>query len=513
MRSAVIFILCLATAPGCVEDPASDESVDGDAAVRSDQGAAPDAMPGFDDAEVDAARAPVDAAAPDGGPDGEVSGPDGGVEPDQGAPETPAPTWVDCRVGALDGTLDEGTADRCDALHRQAPTDRVYGVRFVFLADVADTAEWIEARLEAANEIYEPAGLAFTAAAVVEVEDGTIEVSNSDETQTLEARVADLRAHLELADASIDELLADLRDRLLASGADPEAANGLEAGSSYSNRDFLLLMARAHPEDIYLVVADRITEREGVGGQASPPYHPLLTLERSYVAIRQGSGTNVPSHELGHYFGLRHPHARSRRANPHLFAGGAAMRDYRAAETHDLFEVLADHLGETLAGPVGSPFLPYDASAEEVADFEALRFALMDSWARWRLSWHDDLAPFETFADFVAAWRDGAQIGMSNYLERDDDGGQTNNCAWQQEEVTFACAYPGRDELIRGDDPLLDGYVLFDDGVHGNLMSYLREGRRGAPPRANGLFQEQIDVVRVSANTPQRLSLRNYAQE
>jgi len=66
--------------------------------------------------------------------------------------------------------------------------------------------------------------------------------------------------------------------------------------------------------------------------------------------------------------------------------------------------------------------------AEEIDDFEALRFALMDSWARWRMTYGDDRVPFATFADFITAWRDDEDIGMSNYLEQTEED---NQLLWQ----------------------------------------------------------------------------------
>ena len=44
-------------------------------------------------------------------------------------------------------------------------------------------------------------------------------------------------------------------------------------------------------------------------------------------------------------------------------------------------------------------------------------------------------------------------------------------------------------------------------------MSYIRIQAQNAPPTTFGLFQEQFDVIKVSANAPQRLALRNYALE
>ena len=503
MRSAALIVFLGSALLGCDDESgASAEPMGGtpgeDATAMADGGP-------LDAADEEDVAVDVDAGL----------APDAAVVPDEGLPPDPptaSPTWVDCHVAWRGDTLDDAQTARCDALHRAPPAERIYGVRFVFLADVGDQMDWILPRLEAANEIYAPADISFTTAAALEIADGTVEILTGDQELTLGDRIQDLRGHLEMADASMEALLAALHARLLASGAAAEAVETLTADAVYTERNFLYLMARAHPEDLYLVVGDRVADRDGVGGQASPPFHPIATLDRSFVSISaMGPKATVPGHELGHYFGLRHPHALGRGGNPHLFAQRRTVRDYRASETHGLFAVLEDHLGEGLDGPVGAPYVSYDATEDEIADFEALRFALMDSWVRWRMSYEGDRVPFATFADFIAAWRDNDDIGLSNYMARDEDR-QINNCTWQQDEGVFACTYPDSDAPLGADHPLLDGYILYDDGTRANVMSYIRQPGRDSPPRGYGVFREQIDVLHVSANSPQRLSLRNHAQ-
>ncbi len=127
------------------------------------------------------------------------------------------------------------------------------------------------------------------------------------------------------------------------------------------------------------------------------------------------------------------------------------------------------------------------------------------------MAYGPERVPFATFGDFMAAWRDQDVIGMSNYMAREGDR-QINNCEWQTADRAFACGYPELDEPVPGDAPLLDGYILFEGGANSNVMSYIRIPGRDTPPSNYGLFQEQIDVMHISANAPQRLSLRNYAQ-
>ena len=111
----------------------------------------------------------------------------------------------------------------------------------------------------------------------------------------------------------------------------------------------------------------------------------------------------------------------------------------------------------------------------------------------------------------MAAWQNRDAIGMSNYMRRENNQ-QINNCRWQMTDRVFACTYPDTESPVAADAPILDGYILFEEGAQANVMSYIRIPARNAPPTNYGLFQEQIDVMHISANAPQRLSLRNYAQ-
>jgi len=470
------------------------------------EGSRPDAMPA-EDAAVVTSDAGVFADATSRADAGPVM-PDQGVMP----PEGPPPTWVDCHLAARDGELVASTLAQCDELHTSPPEERIYGVRFVFLSDPGDLMDWIQPRLDAANRIFEPAGISFTLAAIVEVLDGEVEYLTGSQSLTLGERLGDLRGHLEMPDAEIAGLLETLRERLLSSGADPTVASALSPETAFTDQLFMRLMARAHPEDIYVAVGT-VSERPGAGGQAPPPFHPIPTLERSVVSVRAGTKNTVAAHELGHYFGLKHPHSHSAGGpNSHLFGFRRVQNSYRARDTHQLMEVVDEHFGPDLSGPVGTPFIPYDASVDEISDFEALRFALMDTWVRWRVTHTGDLQPYGTYSDFIQAWRRGDQISMSNYMFMEGERNM-NNCTWQNEERAFRCIYPDEESPLEGNAPLLDGYILFDDGTKSNVMSYIRIQGPNSPATNYGLFDEQVDVIRVSANAPQRLALRNYALE
>ena len=434
--------------------------------------------------------------------------PDGGTPPADGV----MPTWVDCHLASRDDEMTPDLQSACDAMHAEPPPQRLYGIRFVFLADVGDVMDWIEPRLAAANRIFEPAGVQFTTAAIIAIPDDEVEYLTGRQSLPLASRLQGLRGHLELPDAGLDVLLDDLQDRLLRSGADPEVVASLSGDSEFTDQLFMRLMARAHPEDIYVAIGT-VSERQGAGGQAPPPFHPIVTLERSVVSVKESTKNTVMAHELGHYFGLKHPHSQSAGgANAHLFAFRRVEQSYRASETHELMEVIDEQFGAGLDAPLGTPFVPYDATAAEIADFEALRFALMDTWVRWRVTHAGDLQPYDSYAQFIEAWRRGDAIALSNYMFM--EGQRTlNNCTWQADDGAFRCTYPERDAPLTGEDPLLDGYVLFNEGTQANVMSYIRIQNRNAPPTNFGLFEEQFDVIKVSANAPQRLALRNYALE
>ena len=419
----------------------------------------------------------------------------------------PRLTWTQCRQRWAEDRLSDLETTFCDQRYRQPPVDRIFGIRFVFLNPVDEPAEWIAPRLDAINRIFEPAGMSFIQAAVVNAGEGQIQVVQDGPSLSLEDRITDLRIHLEMPDARLQACLDLLKARLLESGAHGQSVAALNAESEFDNRQFLFLMSRATPADIYFVVTDQINDELNVGGWALPPFHPVPTLERSIVAVRSTApSVTIPAHELGHYFGLKHPHAHSRQnGNEHLFQSGRLVPAYRARDTHHIFDVLQTHFGPTYDDPYVEAYPAYDEPMDRYADFEALRFALMDTWVRWRLTYHPGLTAYESLGAFVADARGRASIGQLNYIS------EANNCQWRPDSQTFGCGYPNGDEALTAASPLLNNRILFDEGREVNVMSYIRQTGDEAIPRGYGLFEEQIDVLHVSANAPQRLSLRNYA--
>ena len=70
-----------------------------------------------------------------------------------------------------------------------------------------------------------------------------------------------------------------------------------------------------------------------------------------------------------------------------------------------------------------------------------------------------------------------------------EDERNVNNCTWRRMDRAYSCAYPDREEPVTGDDPLLNGYILFNEGTQANVMSYIRIQAQNAPPTNFGLFQ------------------------
>ena len=486
--------------------PADAEPMTADGGIMLDatDGNATDSATSIEDAAPGEDAAPSEDAAPNA---------DGAIDPDAAPPLDMPPTWVDCQLAHRGEGLSEAMAAQCDALHTEPPEDRLYGIRFVMMDDVGDVMDFIAPRIEAANQIFAPAGIQFTVGDIVNIDEDEVQYLTGDQALSLSARQGGLRSHLQMPDAELDTLLDTLRSRLTTSGADPETIAALDGDSVFTDQLFMRLMARVHPEQIYLAVGT-VSERMGAGGQAPPPFHPIRTLERSVVSIRPGTKTTVPAHELGHYFGLKHPHTGSARGpNAHRFDVNRTETVYRtrAGEEYEVVDVVETHFGEAFEEPLGAPFVAYDVDDDAIADFEALRFAVMDTWARWRMAYGPERTPFATFAEFMAAWQNRDAIGMSNYMRRENNQ-QINNCRWQMTDRVFACTYPDTESPVAADAPILDGYILFEEGAQANVMSYIRIPARNAPPTNYGLFQEQIDVMHISANAPQRLSLRNYAQ-
>jgi hypothetical protein len=425
----------------------------------------------------------------------------------------PLPTWADCRIYSQRDSVDPETMRLCQQLHRASPPARRFGIRWVFLNAVDDPTAWTQERIDVANRLYADTDIEFETSTIVEIEDSVVDVLNGQTQLSLADRVADLVAHLGLQDDQPAAVINAFKARLLAVGCDPERVGRLGGNTRLKHGVFLAMMARSFHEEIYVVIGDRPSIQAGVGGFSSPPIRRFDWLQRSYIALKTShQRRTILAHELGHYLGLKHPHSLSQEGEDSCrFNSQQVEANYRARESHQLWQVLSDVLGEALDGELPEIYPAFDATNEELLDTFAARLALADTWARRRFVVNSQFEPFESFAAYIEHWRSGAEFLQRNFMYVDENGRNKNNCVWQEQQEVFACTYPQHQRNLSWDHALLDGVILFDSGRLSNLMSYIRQPGNAAPARQAGFSHEQMQIIDLSANASARLGLRNHA--
>ena len=128
--------------------------------------------------------------------------------------------------------------------------------------------------------------------------------------------------------------------------------------------------------------------------------------------VKYATVDTVAAHEIGHYFGLKHPHDGGYGNRPHIFANPRVLNQVRNQTGRELDAILQTYLGEDYNRPYEEPFLPYNASAESLDDYEALRIALMSTWVRQDFVFSNNFAAFESFGAFMTALVDRVDMNM-----------------------------------------------------------------------------------------------------
>ena len=450
-----------------------------------------------------------DAGLPaDGGvAEGDAGPSDSGVDPQ------PLPTWADCRIQSQMDGADRIATNLCERLHRAPPESRRFGIRWVFLNAVEDPQAWTQERIDVANRLYASTEIEFETSTIIEIQDSVVDVLNGQTRLSLRERLDDLVAHLGLEDDEPAAVITALKERLLAVGCDAERVGNLGANTQLPHGAFLSMMARSFHEEIYVVIGDRPATQAGVGGFSSPPIRRFGWLQRSFIALKTSHRRlTVLAHELGHYFGLKHPHALSQEDEDACrFNSRQVESRYRARETHQLWQVLGEVLGEQLDADLPVIYPAFDATDTELLDTYAARWAIADTWARQRFVMTSDFEAFDSFAAYIEHWRAGTEILQRNFMFTADNGRAQNNCRWHEQDEVFACTYPEHQRDLAADHDLLDGVILFDSGRLSNLMSYIRQPGNDAPARQAGFTDEQIQIIKMSASATARLGLRNHA--
>jgi hypothetical protein len=429
------------------------------------------------------------------------------IEPEPTGPLPP--TWWQCRMGLTAGQLGPAEKARCDRHHTHAPASRRYGIRWVFLEQVASPEAWVAERLAIANTLYAPAGFHFETDSIVQLPEATLKDAVVAPNPTLGSLIGDVALHLELDALEPADILVQLQERLLEVGVSDLAVAGLTLDAAIPSRVFFGMMARARPEVIHVMVMASVG---GAAGMSSPPGYLPNGLNTSLVflhALEDLSPVVLP-HELGHFFGLRHPQGDSELnvyELPVAFSDGVEepfMVNHMTA--------LGNWLGPSLEGPLGEPFVAYSLPFGEMMLAEGLRIAILEVWLLWRYSFRYGASGPEAFTS-VADYLDWGASGGTAYRKNvawTSATGPGGNCGWDVSVEKIRCLVGEPPTAVDGDDPFLDGSIVLNGGKTANIMTYIGKLLDVSFENPMVAFTpDQMEVLRVGANTPLRQLLRN----
>jgi len=493
--------------------------------ASSDEAGSPlDSGPSVD---ADAGRVdagPVDTVAPDTAADTAMPG-DGSGTPDTFTPEDTAqppappllPTWWDCRRALTSSQLTVELEATCDALYLEPPAARRYGIRWVFLTDVDDTEAWIAQKLALLDTAFGSTGFSFQTSSVLKVEDPQVTLAQGEEKVSFDELYSDVAAHLEVDETDPQAVFSLLKQRMQAVGVHAQTVSNLSMDKLWVPQEFHGTMARLRPEELYVMVVGKINAENTAGGLSSGPGPSPIAARVSVVNIKAGT-VDAPAfpHEFGHYFGLKHPHGKRETDDPQVAFNFQDALEKVPIEA-DLVIALQETLTPTMDGPLGELYTPYTIQGQATQKSTAARYAIAQLYLPQRYTYRiglDGPESFETLLDFVTHGASGEPLFYKNITQKPGPTQTSNNCYWDDVAGMIACDLGDPSQSFLGTDPMLAGSIVLDEGQSANIMSYIGKVLPTSPENLMVAYTpEQVQVMRVHANTPVRLLLRNHALE
>jgi len=419
-------------------------------------------------------------------------------------------TWADCWMKHKEGSLNTSQQSFCDAYYSQAPTQRLYDLRWVLLdIDEDDVPEdWMEVQLTNLNAVFAPWAFQFQTKEMVIIADAVAESDNYDEEWTLREILPDLRAQLGLSE---DEQMAldELKTELAARHVTQDELDNITLDEEYNTAGAFRLASRARSESITIVIRPGL-DASGKSGGPSPEFQISRgsAIELKSTLLNGNSLTTLP-HEMGHFFGISHTHAPDYNAAEADF--GFEQRWTRMA--HD-GEAIRRVVGEDYSQPLGEPYLAYNDSEQNLIEHQELMGEAF-IWSIWNFLYKGGQEKFNSLAEFVQDGEAGETIYRTNF-ERNYEFDEKSvdwwgmNCFWNDSASEGQCLF-GEDPVIKLNHrhSLLQDSIFFENGTVSNLMSYITPPYEDVSSR-RGITDEQEDMIRFTANSPMRMLLYNH---
>ena len=418
-------------------------------------------------------------------------------------------TWVDCWAGNNAGDMNAENQTFCATNYADAPSNRLYGIRWVYLNVSADEvpADWTEVQINNLNAVFGKWNFQFATSEEIIIPDAVAESGDYYDEWTVQEFMPDLRAQLNL---SSDDATAfsELKEQLAARHVSQEHLDNLSLDDEYNTGLAFRIASRARSEDITVIVRPNL-EAGGKSGGPHAEFQSLLGagIELNSVLLSNGNLVTLP-HEMGHYFGVSHTHV----AN---YDEAEAEFDYDNLVGRMQFggDAIRRVVGEDYSQPFGEPWPMFNGSSQDFDEFQQLLTEAL-VWPAWQMTYHGDHQNFDNLGQFMAMGEADEPIYRKNFKRNYEFGnGHSDwygyNCLWDETLSAGQCQYDDPAVFYSYDHLSMAESMWFENGTVSNLMSYITPPYEDVSSRA-GLSSNQIDKMKFSANTPMRQLLRNY---
>jgi len=423
-------------------------------------------------------------------------------------------TWFQCRHRMVKGQITPAETKLCADLHSEDPGARHYGIRWIFIDENVNPEEWIAPRLKVLNDIFAPASFTFSTASIVVIKGSVIEDPAVDGGLSWNALADETAQHFGGDTKDPAEVFAALKTKLQEEGVADGALEAISLEKPLTAKEYFGTIARARPTELHVIVSPLLNGKSGGGLSSGPGTNP--TQGRVSVVYHRSADTvamTVLAHEMGHFFGLKHPQTKLQEKADVAEADFAEIVKKSPFPADEQLDALKGQLGPDLQG---DPTLLYPVwngtQKNTMQPFERYRYALSLMWLTkdylYRSTGNGPKG-FKSTANFVKAGQEGTAMFYKNF----GWPGNGDNSGWNVKQELFTCSYGTPPKVVKGTNALLDGTITLNEGTRINVMSYIGKTypNKDELPDLMGFHPNALAVLKIHANTPVRLMLRNHA--